>query len=95
MFGFHATAVSTTVSLFSRTYCILIVHSLGYTLIPRACMVCIPYYLGGSLDNVCAEPNPSDSRYLSALHKEHERHEDFPRTKPQDMVRGCMHTPYV
>ncbi|CAN0342915.1 unnamed protein product, partial [Ectocarpus sp. 12 AP-2014] len=42
-----------------------------------------------SLDNVCAEPNPSDSRYLSALHKEHERHEDFPRTKPQDM-RECF-----
>ncbi|CAM9932796.1 unnamed protein product [Scytosiphon promiscuus] len=38
-----------------------------------------------SLDNVCAEPNPSDSRYLSALHKEHAKHEDFPRTQPRDV----------
>ncbi|CAM9101018.1 unnamed protein product, partial [Hapterophycus canaliculatus] len=37
------------------------------------------------LDNVCAEPNPSDARYLESLHKTHGRHQDFPRTKPQDM----------
>lgn len=40
-----------------------------------------------SLDNVCAEPNPSDSRYLDALHKNYARHQDFPRTQPRDMVR--------
>ena len=47
-----------------------------------------------SLDNVCAEPNPSNSRYLDALHKNYARHQDFPRTQPRDMVResrgwGC------
>lgn len=39
-----------------------------------------------SLDNVCAEPNPSDSRYLDGLHKNYARHQDFPRTAPKDMV---------
>lgn len=39
-----------------------------------------------SLDNVCAEPNPSDSRYLDGLHKSFNRHQDFPRTAPKDMV---------
>eukprot|EP00903_Cladosiphon_okamuranus_P011132 g10508.t1 len=38
-----------------------------------------------SLDNVCAEPNPTDARYLSALHKDHAQHEYFPRTQPRDM----------
>lgn len=40
-----------------------------------------------SLDNVCAEPNPSDSRYLEGLHKMYGRHQDFPRTQPRDVVR--------
>ena len=40
-----------------------------------------------SLDNVCAEPNPSDSRYLDGLHKTYARHQDFPRTAAKDMVR--------
>lgn len=39
------------------------------------------------LDNVCAEPKPTDSRYLDILHKEYTRHQDFPRTQPKDMVR--------
>ncbi|CAM9142326.1 unnamed protein product [Ectocarpus sp. 6 AP-2014] len=38
-----------------------------------------------SLDNVCAEPNPSDARYLDGLHKTYARHQDFPRTQPRDM----------
>eukprot|EP00752_Nemacystus_decipiens_P009414 g8417.t1 len=38
-----------------------------------------------SLDNVCAEPNPSDARYLEGLHKTYVRHQDFPRTQPRDM----------
>ncbi|CAN0252584.1 unnamed protein product, partial [Ectocarpus fasciculatus] len=38
-----------------------------------------------SLDNVCAEPNPSDSRFLDGLHKTYARHQDFPRTQPRDM----------
>eukprot|EP00904_Undaria_pinnatifida_P007215 jgi/Undpi1/3623/HiC_scaffold_16.g06993.m1 len=42
-----------------------------------------------SLDNVCAEPNPSDSRYLDGLHKNYARHQDFPRTAPKDM-RECF-----
>lgn len=41
-----------------------------------------------SLDNVCAEPNASDSRYLDGLHKMYSRHQDFPRTQPRDMVRS-------
>lgn len=40
-----------------------------------------------SLDNVCAEPEPSDARYLSDLHTVHARHQDFPRTQRKDMVR--------
>lgn len=39
-----------------------------------------------SLDNVCAEPKPTDSRYLDILHKTYSRHQDFPRTQPKDMV---------
>lgn len=39
------------------------------------------------MDNVCAEPNPSDARYLDGLHKTYARHMDFPRTQPKDMVR--------
>ncbi|CAM9665996.1 unnamed protein product [Ascophyllum nodosum] len=42
-----------------------------------------------SLDNVCAEPNPSDSRYLDGLHKTYARHQDFPRTAAKDM-RECF-----
>ncbi|CAM9886122.1 unnamed protein product, partial [Ectocarpus sp. 12 AP-2014] len=42
-----------------------------------------------SLDNVCAEPNPSDARYLDGLHKTYARHMDFPRTQPKDM-RDCF-----
>eukprot|EP00903_Cladosiphon_okamuranus_P006607 g6454.t1 len=38
-----------------------------------------------SLDNVCAEPNPSDARYLDGLHKAYARHQDFPRTQPRNM----------
>ncbi|CAN0528106.1 unnamed protein product, partial [Ectocarpus sp. 12 AP-2014] len=38
-----------------------------------------------SLDNVCAEPNPSDARYLDGLHKTYARHQDFPRTQPRNM----------
>ncbi|CAN0287711.1 unnamed protein product, partial [Ectocarpus sp. 8 AP-2014] len=38
-----------------------------------------------SLDNVCAEPNPSDARYLDGLHKTYARHQDFPWTQPRDM----------
>ncbi|CAM9178970.1 unnamed protein product, partial [Hapterophycus canaliculatus] len=38
-----------------------------------------------SLDNVCAEPNPSDARYLDGLHKTYVRHRDFPRTQPRNM----------
>lgn len=43
-----------------------------------------------SLDNVCAEPNPSDARYLAGLHKTYVQHQDFPRTKPKDVV--SVHT---
>lgn len=39
-----------------------------------------------SLDNVCAEPKPSDARYLDGLHKTYARHQDFPRTQPKDVV---------
>eukprot|EP00903_Cladosiphon_okamuranus_P011080 g10459.t1 len=42
-----------------------------------------------TLDNVCAEPKPTDSRYLDILHKTYTRHQDFPRTKPKDM-RECF-----
>eukprot|EP00752_Nemacystus_decipiens_P009380 g8383.t1 len=42
-----------------------------------------------TLDNVCAEPKPTDSRYLDILHKEYTRHQDFPRTQPKDM-RECF-----
>ncbi|CAB1114761.1 unnamed protein product [Ectocarpus sp. CCAP 1310/34] len=42
-----------------------------------------------SLDNVCAEPNASDARYLEGLHKTYARHMDFPRTQPKDM-RDCF-----
>ncbi|CAM9865163.1 unnamed protein product, partial [Sphacelaria rigidula] len=38
-----------------------------------------------SLDNVCAEPNPSNERYLANLHATYSRHQDFPRTAPKDM----------
>ncbi|CAM9603433.1 unnamed protein product, partial [Sphacelaria rigidula] len=43
-----------------------------------------------SLDNVCAEPNPTDARYLAGLHKMYSRHQDFPRTKPKDMVSEAV-----
>lgn len=42
--------------------------------------------LVNSLDNVCAEPKPSDARYLDGLHKTYARHQDFPRTQPKDIV---------
>lgn len=53
---------------------------------PPATLLCVvrPF---PSLDNVCAEPGPSDAKYLSGLHKDHARHEYFPRTQPRDMVR--------
>eukprot|EP00752_Nemacystus_decipiens_P008749 g7810.t1 len=38
-----------------------------------------------SLDSVCAEPSPSDARYLDGLHRTYLRHQDFPRTKQKDM----------
>ncbi|CAM9467577.1 unnamed protein product, partial [Ectocarpus fasciculatus] len=37
------------------------------------------------LDNICAEPNPSDARYLDGLHKAYLRHQDFPQTSQRDM----------
>ncbi|CAM9488990.1 unnamed protein product, partial [Ectocarpus sp. 13 AM-2016] len=38
-----------------------------------------------SLDNICAEPNPSDARYLDGLHKAYLRHQDFPQTAQKNM----------
>eukprot|EP00903_Cladosiphon_okamuranus_P006316 g6191.t2 len=45
----------------------------------------IPKGIIPSLDNVCAEPNPSDTRYLDGLHKTYAQHRDFPRAKPKDV----------
>ncbi|CAM9285240.1 unnamed protein product, partial [Hapterophycus canaliculatus] len=42
-----------------------------------------------SLDHVCAEPKPTDSRYLDKIHKTYIRHKDFPRTQPKD-ARECF-----
>lgn len=50
--------------------------------VPNECYTFCP----SSLDNICAEPNPSDSRYLDGLHKTYSRHQDFPRTQPKDIV---------
>ena len=53
------------------------------------CFLNICYFIysyTNSLDNVCAEPNPTDSRYLGMLHKMYARHQDFPRTQPKDAV---------
>lgn len=58
----------------------------GECFVKRAgCCLALP--CPSSLDNVCAEPNPSDARYLDGLHKTYARHMDFPRTQPKDMVR--------
>jgi len=48
-----------------------------------------------SLDNVCAEPNASDSRYLSILHTTYARHQDFPRTAPKDVVSSLSSQPLL
>ncbi|CAM9169756.1 unnamed protein product [Laminaria digitata] len=53
-------------------------------------MLCsMPRGIIPSLDNVCAEPSPSDCRYLEGLHRTYARHQDFPRTKPKNM-RECF-----
>lgn len=39
---------------------------------------------------MCAEPKPTDSRYLDILHKTYSRHQDFPRTQPKDVVSLCL-----
>ncbi|CAM9166452.1 unnamed protein product [Ascophyllum nodosum] len=48
-----------------------------------------PHGIIPRLDNVCAEPNPTDSRYLDSLHKKYARHQDFPRIAPREM-RECF-----
>ena len=60
-----------------------------FMMVPRLRLTCL---IGHSLDNVCAEPSPSDCRYLEGLHRTYAHHQDFPRTQPRNMVRSGEYT---